>query len=218
MKTPMFTLLAALVALLVLTGGECSFSASSGSSSGGSGHKPPPDSTGSIGVVIEEGRFVDAPVEGLGYASGNQSGTTGARGEFRYEPGTAVRFFIGDILLGTVPAGKTVVTPLDLVAGSTLDTPAVVNIARLLLSLDAVPGDESITLPPAVTKAAVTTNETLAGTLGYLDFADEAAFINAASQLVASLTTGYPFTAVLVDADTARRHLADSLADLDLPE
>ena len=51
----------------------------------------------------------------------------------------------------------------------------------------------------------------------FLDFADEQAFVNAASHLVAVLTATYPFTAVLVDAASAKQHLVDSLADSALP-
>jgi len=43
---------------------------------------------------------------------------------------------------------------------------------------------------------------------------DETAFVNSASQLVATLTADYPFTAVLIDAESARRHLLESLADI----
>jgi hypothetical protein len=45
----------------------------------------------------------------------------------------------------------------------------------------------------------------------FLDFSDAAAFVNAASQLVAVLTRDYPFTTVLVDADTARAHMIRSI-------
>jgi hypothetical protein len=40
-----------------------------------------------------------------------------------------------------------------------------------------------------------------------MDYHDEAAFSNAASQLVAVLTRDYDFAAVLIDADTARRSM-----------
>jgi len=37
--------------------------------------------------------------------------------------------------------------------------------------------------------------------------------VNAAAELIAVLTAGYPFTAVLVDADSAQRHLTESLGN-----
>ena len=121
-------------------------------------------------------------------------------------------FFIGDIALGQAVAGKAVITPLDLVPQGSLDSPAVINIARLLQSLDAVPGDTRITIPAAVRAAAVRTGETVSSAIRFLDFADDAAFANSAAQLVATLTAAYPFTAVLVDADSARMHLRAALA------
>ena len=62
--------------------------------------------------------------------------------------------------------------------------------------------------------AAVQSNEALSASIRFLDFADETAFVNSASQLIASLTAAYPYTAVLVDAETAREHLSQSLKRL----
>jgi hypothetical protein len=46
----------------------------------------------------------------------------------------------------------------------------------------------------------------------YLDYADETRFVNAASQLLAVLSEGYPHTVMLVDAGTALAHMRESLA------
>ena len=169
-------------------------------------------------VVVNDGRLIDGPVQGVGYASGAQTGITGSDGEFRYEAGNTVQFFIGDITLGQAASGKALMTPLDLVPGGTLDTPAVINIARLLQSLDAVPGDNRITIPGTLRRAAVYDNVHLSVSSVSVDFSDDAAFINAATQLTATLTASYPFTAVLVDAVTARRHLVASLAEAGIGE
>jgi para-nitrobenzyl esterase len=214
MKTHYRTILAALTALLLLTGARCAFVATSGGGGGGSGDN---DKDNSTIVVVNEGQFIDGPVEGLRYVSGGLSGTTGRQGEFEYEQGQPVRFYIGDILLGEARRGKSVITPLDLVENGTIDTPAVINIARLLQSLDAIPDDAAITIPPPSSGLATHTAESVATAAVHMDFHDETRFVNAASQLVATLTDGYPFTAVLVDADTARRHLAGSLAAAGIP-
>ena len=122
--------------------------------------------------------------------------------------------FIGDIPLGGAVPGKAFMTPLDLVPGGDIDTPAVINIARLLQSLDALPGDARITIPAQVCGLARRSNSGLSASIDALDFADDSAFVNAASQLVATLTQAYGFTAVLVDAATARQHLQDSLLEV----
>ena len=205
----------ALVAMLALSGSQCVIIATSG------GDPDCDDKTNDKDncpvVVVTTGRFVDGPVEGVRYESGSLSGTTGSDGEFQYELDSPVRFFLGDIPLGEAVTGKAVVSPLDLVRNGTVDTPAVINIARLLQSLDAVPGDGRISIPASVRAAAVRSNAALSSPIEFLDFADEQAFVNAASHLVAVLTATYPFTAVLVDAASAKQHLVDSLADSALP-
>jgi hypothetical protein len=60
------------------------------------------------------GKFVDAPVEGLKYVSGGQSGFTGANGEFTYEIGQSVTFSVGGVVVGQAP-GASVITPIELV-------------------------------------------------------------------------------------------------------
>ena len=197
------------LALPWLIGGtECSFVATSGGSSSDS------EQRNGLVIVIQDGQLVDAPVEGVRFESGTLSGVTGPNGEFQFEDGATVAFFIGDIPLGGAVPGKALVTPLDLVPGGNIDTPAVINIARLLQSLDALPGDARITIPAQVRGLARRSNSGLSASIDALDFADDAAFVNAASQLVATLTQAYGFTAVLVDAATARQHLQDSLLEV----
>ena len=149
---------------------------------------------------------------GVSYQSGALTGVTGSNGEFRYEVGNAICFTIGDIPLGCAAQGKILITPVDLVENGTTETPAVINIARLLQSLDATPGEENITIPKSVRAKAIRSNERLSSTIEFLDYSDDPAFANAASQLLATLTSEYGFTAVLVDADTAREHMIRSLA------
>ena len=197
------------LALPWLIGGtECSFVATSGGSSSDN------EQRNGLVIVIQDGQLVDAPVEGVRFESGTLSGVTGPNGEFQFEDGATVAFFIGDIPLGGAVPGKALVTPLDLVPGGNIDTPAVINIARLLQSLDALPGDARITIPAQVRGLARRSNSGLSASIDALDFADDAAFVNAASQLVATLTQAYGFTAVLVDAATARQHLQHSLLEV----
>ena len=210
-----FAMVFSLVAMLALTGSQCVIIATSGG-----GHPDCSDKDNDKDpcpvVIVATGRLVDAPVQGVRYVSGSLSGSTGANGEFQYEFDKPVRFFIGDILLGEATKGKAIVTPLDLVRNGTIDTPAVINIARLLQSLDAVPGDGRISIPAKVRAAAVRSNAAVSSPIQFLNFADEPAFVNAASHLVAVLTATYPFTAVLIDAASAKQHLLESLAGSDI--
>ena len=201
-------LVVALLAMPLFGGSQCSFYASSGGDSNDSDKK---DENAGLTVVVDDGRLIDAPVEGVSYQSGSLAGITGSSGEFQYEVGNNIRFFIGDIALGRAVRGGSVITPLDLVVDGATDTPAVINIARLLQSLDSDPGDGVITIPAAVRAAAVRSNVALSSAIEVLDFSDATAFVNAASHLVAVLTRDYPFTAVLVDADNARAHMIRSI-------
>lgn len=199
--------LACLAVLLLGGGGSCAFYASSGGSSSND------DEQRSNFIIIVNGQLVDAPVEGVQFASGSLSGVTGPDGEFQFEEGGTIRFFIGDIALGeTVPA-KPLMSPLDLVSNGDIDTPAVINIARLLQSLDAIPGDDRITIPADLPGNATRSNRRIATAVDFLDFSDDLMFDNMASQLIATLTVDYAFTAVLVDAATARQHLHANLLD-----
>ena len=205
-------LIVIVMAIPALMGSQCVFVATSGNNNS---CKPtidkPCDSQNNtdpvVVVTVDNGQLIDAPVQGVRYESGSVSGITGDLGEFQYETGGTIRFFIGDIALGEAVRGKAVITPLDLVPNGTIDSPAVINIARLLQSLDSIPGDNRITIPSVLRAEAVRSNGAVAASIQYLDFADETAFVNAATQLISTLTASYPFTAVLVDRQNAQEHL-----------
>ena len=107
-----YLLVVALLAVPLFGGSQCSFHAYSGSDSRDSDKK---DEDAGLTVVVDDGRLIDAPVEGVSYQSGSLAGITGSSGEFQYEVGNTIRFFIGDIALGRAVMGKSVITPLDLV-------------------------------------------------------------------------------------------------------
>jgi hypothetical protein len=202
-------ILLGLTALLLLSGGQCVFIATSGNTK----DDKHDDTGGATVIVIATGRFIDAPVQGLRYVSGSTTGVTGSDGEFEYEVDGSITFAIGDIVLGNEIRGKEIVTPLDLIPGATVDTTAALNIARLLQSLDATQDDGIIVIPPALHEKAVLTSDSLHAAIQSLDYADETAFVNAASQLVATLTEHYPFTATLVDGERARRRMIESFSE-----
>lgn len=81
------------------------------------------------------GVFLDSPVAGIRYRTATRSGVTDNQGRFSFLDGESVTFSIGDIELPSVPACP-VVTPLDLVGTADLSDTSVVNLARLLQTLD----------------------------------------------------------------------------------
>jgi hypothetical protein len=87
-------------------------------------------------TTVSTGRFIDDPVQGLQFESPTQKGLTGTQGEFFYIAGETVRFLIGDVEIGRA-LGAAILTPQSLVSGAQ-DTGnrAVINIARVLLTLD----------------------------------------------------------------------------------
>ena len=198
----------ALLILPLLSGAQCMFVASSGS------HSSDDEKRNGLVVVIRDGRLVDGPVEGVRFVSGSLSGVTGPDGQFQFEEGARIQFSIGDIALGEAVPAKALMSPLDLIPGGDMNTNAVINIARLLQSLDAVPGDERITISQGARRLARRSNAEVSAAVEFIDFSDNALFANTASQLVASLGSGRKRSGVLVDADTARRHLRANLAQL----
>jgi len=94
------------------------------------------DSNDSAPPALLQGIFVDAPVEGLHYATLTQKGITQSGGVFQYREGESVSFSVGGIILGEA-AAKPLMSPLDLVTGAANEKdPAVTNICRFLITLD----------------------------------------------------------------------------------
>jgi hypothetical protein len=102
---------------------------------GGGGGTPP---TPASDPALSASQFVDSAVFGMEYVSGKLSGVTDTLGTFQYESDSDITFSIGGITLGTVtPAGKTWVTPLEMIIGAQDETdPAVTNILRFLQTID----------------------------------------------------------------------------------
>ncbi|MDX1302749.1 hypothetical protein [Photobacterium sp.] len=87
-------------------------------------------------ATLTQGQFIDAPVQNLYYVtSSGKSGQTNDKGEFSYNEGDSVSFYLGEptsdnaILLGTVSADKHI-TPYHLASGSD----RTIGLTRLLLS------------------------------------------------------------------------------------
>ncbi|MEW6286163.1 MAG: choice-of-anchor O protein [Chloroflexota bacterium] len=84
----------------------------------------------------QRGHFIDSPVAGITYRTPTNWGTTDASGAFDYFPGERVDLWLGPIFLGS-PIADQKISPLDIFAGADLNDVRVVNMARLLQSMDA---------------------------------------------------------------------------------
>lgn len=85
---------------------------------------------------VLKGIFLDAAVGNIGYRTSTQEGFTNANGEFNYRPGELITFFIGGTELPKVMASD-IITPLDIANTQNLNDNQLINILRLLQSLDA---------------------------------------------------------------------------------
>jgi hypothetical protein len=161
---------------------------------------------------INEGRFIDSPVQGAEWVSGELNGTTDVNGTFSYRGRDTVRFSIGAVELGEVEGGD-VITPLDLVGADSIDNAQVLNMVRLLLSLDAdgIPSNGiEIT---AQTRSAATLN--IDFSLPITEFQDDSAVM----ELVNAAQLGTDRQLTIVSAEDARAHFEGTLQGLqvDLP-
>ena len=167
-----------------------------------------------------QGRFVDSPVAGLTYTQGSEQKQTDRDGRFSYQSGDMLRFSLGGLALGSA-AGADVLTPLDLVEDGSLQTPAVINISRLLQSLDQ-DGNlyNGIQISAEIDQAVA--DYLAASALSELDFSDTAAFESVMAGMLAELNQQQLFMEnannqqrVLRSHLRAWQHLHDSLAQLD---
>ncbi len=170
---------------------------------GGSADAPQTGS-GPTGATLT-GTFIDSPVEGIGYRTESiASGATDSQGRFSYLAGESVTFFIGDINLPLVAAG-TVITPLDIFNTDDIHDPSVVNMARLLQSLDEDGDPENgISIGDGAHQSAT-------GMMS-LDFSSPT-FDMDVINLVANSGS---VTTTLIDEAAALSHLQDSLASAGL--
>ena len=92
-------------------------------------------------VTTYTGQFFDSAVAGLNYQTASQSGQTNDLGEFSFQTDEMITFSIGGIELPSTLASL-YLTPLDLYQTTDINQIEVVNLLRLLQSLDA-DGDAS---------------------------------------------------------------------------
>jgi hypothetical protein len=122
----------------------------------------------------QTGVFLDSPVANIGYRTETLEGVTNSLGEYDYVDGETVTFFIGDLELPPVTAAGTV-TPLGLAGSGDTSDSTVVNIIRLLQTLDEDGNpDNGITITETAKNAATQVDFELAIT----DFESSSAVTN----------------------------------------
>jgi len=120
----------------------------------------------------KRGHFIDSPVLGLSFETPTHDGLTDESGGFDYFPGERVILSIDSVDLGTALADHKI-SPLDIFENADTDDPRVINMARLLQSLDAdASPQDGISITPGVATCLEQVVETLG--LTSLDFSDDA--------------------------------------------
>lgn len=154
------------------------------------------------GSQLLTGRFVDSAVSGLRYETASQSGITDSDGSFDYLPNETVTFSLGDIVLPAVEASS-VVTPLDVFSTTEIGDNRVINLTRLLQTLD-VDGDPDNGITLSDDAAASATGLSV-------DFATTE--VNFDSQVVNLVANSGSPNFTLIDGETALDHFVETLFD-----
>ena len=159
-------------------------------------------SGGGTTPTTQTGVFLDSPVANVGYRTQTQEGVTNALGEYLYVEGETVTFFVGDLEFPTVTATG-IVTPLNLANTQNTNDSKVINIVRLLQTLDEDGNPDN----------GITITETAKASATQVDFdLTEAAF--ASSTAVTSLIANSGSINVsLISIDDAISHLEGALAE-----
>ncbi len=148
------------------------------------------------------GVLTDAAVQGVAFTtSSGVTGTTDARGQYRYNPGDTVSFTLGALTLGTVPAAA-LVTPIELAGGS---ANKLQNLLVLMQSLDTDGVAANGINIPAAAAAAVTAG---------IDLASAPAVFSATTNtgLVAAQTAGGISRPITSSSAAAAHFLSQSQA------
>jgi hypothetical protein len=149
-----------------------------------------------ITAASMKGIFADAPVAGLSYACGTQTGVTGADGSFNCPTGSNVTFTVGGITLCSGPV-QSFMTPVSCAQitdpSANTSSPSVVAVARFLQSISTTPASSGT--------LTITSAELETATHMSLNFST-ATEVDLQAAVIA-INPG----ATLVDAATAQRQL-----------
>lgn len=124
-----------------------------------------------IPVTTYTGIFLDSAVSGLNYKTASQNGQTNELGEFSFQENEMITFSIGGIELPSTIASL-YLTPLEIYQTNDINQIEVVNLLRLLQSLD-LDGDASNGIE--ITETVHKLSENLAIDFSASDFAQQVA-------------------------------------------
>tara|TARA_R110001599_G_scaffold353442_1_gene592250 strand:- start:32985 stop:40364 length:7380 start_codon:yes stop_codon:yes gene_type:complete len=177
-----------------------------GGGGGGSSTEPGSDNNFSTRTGI----FSDSPVSGLTYTFNSEFYKTNNAGRFEYrwddilgEVAEKTSFYLGGFLLGEV-SGKSNVTPLDIFGATSTSDPRVVNLLRLLQTLD---NDDD---PSNGIEILPSVQEQFTQSLN-INWADDIFSNN--SPITTILDTAKP-DASIVSAENAVAHFIDQISEL----
>ena len=151
------------------------------------------------------GVFLDSPVINIGYKTDTLEGDTNSLGEYEYLLGETVTFFIGDLEFPPVEVSATV-TALDLAGTTDTSDPRVVNMIRLLQTLDQDGNPEN----------GITISDTAKSSATQVEFnLSEDVFASSLAVTTLIMNAGQDNTVVaLVSRDDAIDHFSRTLSEL----
>jgi hypothetical protein len=150
----------------------------------------------------QTGVFLDSPVANIGYRTETLEGVTNSLGEYDYVEGETVTFFIGDLELPSVTAAGTV-TPLDLARSDDTSNSTVVNIIRLLQTLDEDGNPDN----------GITITETAKSAATQVDFELSITDFELSSAVTILVANSGSSNVVLIPQNDAKIHFEDTLRD-----
>lgn len=156
-------------------------------------------------IVPLTGVFIDSAIGNIDYVTETQSGVTNETGEFQYIADEQVTFSIGSLIFPSISA-KHVVTLLDIAGETNPRSDSVVNMARLLQSLD---NDGNAT-------NGITISDLAKDVATPLDFAQTPEDFAESIEVSTFLSAANDTTNTIIDKEQSIAHLSHSLNNLDI--
>lgn len=149
-----------------------------------------------------KGVLLDSPVINISYQTETLSGVTDENGQYEYIPGETVTFHVGDLIFPSANAFA-ILTPLDLANTSDTSDPEVINIIRLLQSLD----------QDGATENGITITQTAKDNARQVDFTLSVAEFASSPSVLSVVSNGGQDNVIneLIDSQTAVSHFESQL-------